>query len=47
MPPKKRKTVAKKPETITLSTGDVSVVSEAKGLRISYNEADMPVVVFQ
>lgn len=50
MSPKKRSKVkrkAKKPETITLSSGPVSVVSEARGLSVSYNEADMPVVEFK
>lgn len=42
----KRTKTAKKHETVTTTTGPVSVVSEAKGLRISYNEADMPVVEF-
>lgn len=53
MSPKKRSkvaatTTAKKPEeTITLSTGStVTRVSEAKGMRIRFNEADVPVVEF-
>ena len=52
MSPKKRSkvaatTTAKKPEeTITLSTGSTTRVSEAKGMRIRFNEADVPVVEF-
>jgi hypothetical protein len=47
MPPKKRARIAKKPaETITLSAGGVSEVSEARCMKITFNEADMPVVEF-